>query len=387
MKETVLALVTLAAGAAIGLVVTRQEFAHDVVPVDLNSSASKTTSASAEKVGPKATVLSGERHDFGSMDRNQKGNHVFVVRNDGDAPLTLSAGKPTCQCTVFSVDKETVPPGETANVSIAWEFRTSDALFEQSGPLNTNDARHPTIHLTIRGRVIETVRAERGDVHFSDISANEPKSESVNIYSFRSADLAVVKHELQNADIGEYFDVSFAPLAAEEVAQEPEAKGGIKMTIGIKKGLLLGPFDVPILVTTNQNEGAPLTIRVIGNVASDILLRGPRVDGDRMLVAMGNMPRAAGGKHTVFLVVKGPFRDQTQLRITSVEPSAEFSATLGEPDRDDPRIVRYPLTIEVPAGATPVSHWSEGAYAQIHVAATHPDVKELTVKVRYVVKE
>ena len=53
----------------------------------------------------------------------------------------------------------------------------------------------------------------------------------------------------------------------------------------------------------------------------------------------------------------------------------------------DPKIVRFPLTIEVPAGATPASHAAEGAYGLINLTTTHPDTKEMTIKVRYVVKE
>jgi hypothetical protein len=65
----------------------------------------------------------------------------------------------------------------------------------------------------------------------------------------------------------------------------------------------------------------------------------------------------------------------------------EFSAKMGEPNRDNPKIVLYPLTIEIPANATPVSRAADGAYALIHLTTTHPDVKEMTVKVRYIIKD
>jgi hypothetical protein len=104
-------------------------------------------------------------------------------------------------------------------------------------------------------------------------------------------------------------------------------------------------------------------------------------------VDLPTFTRAEGQKQTVFLFVKGPYRDQTELRIASVEPAAEFTAQLGPPNRDNPKRVRYPLSIEVPPNATPVSRMSQGAFAQIRLATTHPDVKELTVRVRYVVPE
>jgi hypothetical protein len=387
MKATLLALVALAAGCGIGFFLTRQEFAHDVLPVGSGSAAA--TSGPKGKIGPKAVLVNSEQHNFGTMDRTEHRTHDFIVRNEGDARLTLSTGEPSCGACVkvFRVDKSQVEPGDTANVRIEWEAKPGEVEFEQSGPLNTNDPLRPTIQLIIKGRVIDTVRAERTEVTFHDISANQSAINTVNIYGFRSPELKVEKFDLTAADIAPYFNVSFAPLAAAELAKEPDAKAGLKMTIEVKPGLRIGSFEQIIVLTTDQGGPTALTINVRGNVASDILLAGPRVDSDDMLVGVGPVDRGTGAKHTVYLRVKGPHREQTQIRVASVEPAGEFSASLGEPNRDNPKIVLYPLTIEVPANARPVIHMSEGAYGKIHLTTTHPDVKELTINVRYMVKE
>jgi hypothetical protein len=157
------------------------------------------------------------------------------------------------------------------------------------------------------------------------------------------------------------------------------------MTIEVKPGLPQGDFDSAITVNTNQSSD-PLTVRVIGNVASDILLMGPNVVREKMLVSLGAFSQNVGKKHTIFLIVKGPHRDDTKVEITSVEPTTEFSARLGEVVRDTPKTMRYPVIIEVPPGATPGAR-TEGTYGKIRIATTHPDVKELEIKVRYVVKE
>src|SRR5262249_37960584 len=140
-----------------------------------------------------------------------------------------------------------------------------------------------------------------------------------------------------------------------------------------------------ISVTTNQSS-EPQTVRVIGNVASDILLMGPNLVREKSLVSLGAITQATGKKHTIYLIVKGPHRDDTQVEIQSFEPTTDFSAKLGEPIHDSARTIRYPIVIEIPAGAAPVTRM-DGAYAQIHLTTTHPEVKELNVKVRYIVKE
>lgn len=384
MKAIVFALVALAAGIAAGMYVTSREFAQEVLPVDLTPVGS---GGRTEKIGPKVTIVNGERHDFGTMDRNAHGAHDWIVRNDGDAPLTLSTGAPSCSVCikVFRVEKGELAPGEKTNVHIEWDVKTSDAEFEQSGPLETNDKNRPSVHLSLKGHVLDTVRADRTDVHFHDLSANETTTSSVIIYGFRDETLSVVEHSFSNPSFAQHAEVSIEPLTSEEVAAEPRAKSGVRVKITMKPGLPYGDFNEQLSVTTNQSED-PINLHIIGNIASDVLLMGPGVTRDKQLVSMGAISQSTGKKHTVFVLVKGPHKDDTQVKIESVEPSVDFSATLGEPIRDSEKIVRYPVHIEVPAGATPVTRM-EGAYAKINMATTHPEVKELTIKVRYVVKE
>ena len=106
MKATIFALVALAVGIVTGIGVNWQEFSREVIPVDITPVRGTRPTA---KIGPKVTIVNGERHDFGSMDRNAHGKHAFIVRNDGDAPLQLSTGAPSCGVCikVFAVSNPT----------------------------------------------------------------------------------------------------------------------------------------------------------------------------------------------------------------------------------------------------------------------------------------
>jgi hypothetical protein len=377
--------VALAAGIVAGIGFTKQEFSREVLPVDVQTSA--TESKQPAKIGPKITIVNGERYDFGSMERNAHGKHEFIVLNDGDAPLELRTGQPSCSVCikVFTVGKPVLQPGERTNATIEWDVKNNDAEFEQSGPLETNDPIKKSVRLSIHGHILDTVRADRPDIHFHDLSPSESATGSVILYGFRDANLTLASSTLTSDTAEKYLTVSFRPLTPEEIAVDPRAKSGLKMTVEVKPGLPQGDFEATVTVTTNQSD-EPETIKVLGNIASDILLMGPNVTRERSLVSLGAISQKGGKKQTVFLIVKGPHRDETKVEIDSVDPPADFSAKLGEPIRDTPKTIRYPVAIEIPPGAAPVTH-GEGNYAKINIKTTHPEIKELTIRVRYVVKE
>jgi hypothetical protein len=385
MKATLLSLAALAAGIIAAILWTNQEFSREVMPVDVRPVS--RDGKPAPKIGPKVTIVNGERYDFGTMDRNGHGKHQFIVLNDGDAPLNLEAGQRSCGVCIkeFTIAQPVLQPGERTDALIEFEVKSGETEFEQSGTLNTNDPIKKSVRLAIHGHILDTVRAERPDIHFHDLSPSETATASVNIYGFRDEKLKIESHEVSSARAGDHLSVSFAPLTSDELAKEPRAKDGVKMTVELKPGLPQGDFDGAISVTTNQSSD-PISVRVIGNIATDILLMGPNVMRERSLVGLGAVSQKDGKKLTIFLIAKGPHREDTKVEIESVEPTVDFSAKLGEPIRDTAKTIRYPIVIEVPPGATPVTR-GEGNYAKIHVKTTHPEIKELTISVRYVVKE
>jgi hypothetical protein len=98
--------------------------------------------------------------------------------------------------------------------------KTSGEEYEQSGPLNTNDRIRPSVHLSVHGRVLDTVRADRSDIHFHDLSPNETASGSINIFAFREPDLRIEKHEFENPDHEKFFNISFTPVSSDDLARE-----------------------------------------------------------------------------------------------------------------------------------------------------------------------
>jgi hypothetical protein len=388
MKPALLALVTFALGSAIGWIATRTEFSGNPQPLSnlTRNAAQSTDQATGPTSGPRIVVAGGPRYNFGKINRYAADSHEFEIINEGTAPLTLAIGKTTCKCTSFSFAKGELAPGERTTVRLEWTVKTGDPMFEQSAELLTNDPQHNPLQLTIHGDVVDTVRPDRSQFSLGDFSANESQTFRMRFYAFLDQDFRIEKHEWALQDTADRLKVEFVPLTSEQLAQEKGAVAGVEIVLSISPGLPLGPFQQTLKLTSNLTGHEPMEMVVVGNVVSDISLIGSGVYADKLVVSMGNLDQGKVHSKTVYVLVKGPHRDETGVRIDSTDPTQHFAATLGEPLRDNPKIIRYPLTITIPADAPPIARSGDEAYAKIKLAFTHPQVTEMTVRVRYTVK-
>lgn len=390
MKAAVLSCMTLAIGIAAGVYCTSLEFKPGDIPSlvrPASSGVADPTANSTFKRPPKAVVVNGERYSFGRMNRNEKLAHTFYVRNEGGSPLTLVKGHTTCKCTVSQLDKGEIPPGEQAEIRLEWTASTSELIFEQTAEFTTNDPERLIIFLSIQGEVTDVVRAEPGEVNVGEIAASEGGEASFNIFGYRDEPITIERFAWSSAGTADFYEVSHEPIAADKLPQRSPAKNGLAVKVIMKPGLPVGTLEQTLKVTTNLQPETPLEITLMGKVVGDIRLTGQGTVADRQLVSLPPIASEEGLKRVVYLMVKGPHRETTQVKLVSTEPQDEFRVTLGEAIRDNPRVDRYPITIEIPAGARPVSHVSAGSYATIRLETTHPLAKEININVRYAVKE
>lgn len=66
-------------------------------------------------------VVPETRYDFGRIGPEDKVEKTFIVRNDGDAPLTISRAYTTCGCTTAEFSASVIPPGQVAMVKVVFD--------------------------------------------------------------------------------------------------------------------------------------------------------------------------------------------------------------------------------------------------------------------------
>ncbi len=346
-------------------------------------------------------VVGGAVHDFGSMERYSKKQHVFKLKSVGKRILELTPGPTTCKCTVSHVSMSSVPVGETSEIVVEWTGQTflAEPDFMQTIVIETNDPRNRQLQLRIKGYVTETIRALPEELAVGSISSNSEATAEFRLYGFRSDVLEVRETTWENAELASFFDVKYEPLSAAEVAQEKGATCGVVGRVSIKPGLPLGPINQTIRVRASAEKEAVVDLPILGRTQADIRIaaspgvesnakRG-RYDSFKNLLVFGALRRTEPGKAVLQVYVTGPHRTETHFSVGTVEPAEYLKVDIGPPkELNNGRAIQYLVTIEIPAGLTPVNHMGgeQAEMGRIVLETTHPLTKRIPIQVGFSVE-
>ncbi len=106
------------------------------------------------KADPNAGVFEFESEtlDYGTIAQNSDGKRVFKFKNIGKAPIIISRAKGSCGCTVPTVPKRPIMPGETAEIGVKYATNRVGA-FSKTITLYSN-ASEKTKMLKVKGKVL-----------------------------------------------------------------------------------------------------------------------------------------------------------------------------------------------------------------------------------------
>lgn len=66
-------------------------------------------------------------HNFGVVGTQDVVEREFIIRNTGDAPLTISRAYTTCGCTTAEISATVIPPGKVATVMLIFDAGYHDS--------------------------------------------------------------------------------------------------------------------------------------------------------------------------------------------------------------------------------------------------------------------
>ena len=356
MKPIVLLLVCLLAGSAAGYVIAVQD---NSVPNDfgiLTNSELSWKEIRNDANAPKAVVEGGSVFAFGRMELNSVGKHTFVVKNEGKSPLELTMEGTTCKCTMADLkegDVLEVPPGETTEINLEWRPKAYQDSFGQTATISTNDPSQPTLELKITGSVVQAVVIEPNEVRFANLAAGESRSVALKVLSYKEPSFELM--DLQVTGEGaDHFSTKSRPMTAEELKDSEGSVAGYMVELEVAPGLPLGTNRNKLIAKTSSEFAPDLEISITSYVVGDItVIAIKKYDKNKGVLYLGKLKQDQSLSTKLFLLVKGPDRDNVKLALKSVRPEY-LQVEIGEPESlSSGNVRKFPVSLEVPKGSPP----------------------------------
>lgn len=92
--------------------------------------------------------------EFGSRNNTEDVLHTFIVTNKGTAPLVIAQVRTGCGCTKAELDRNTIPPGESAALSTRLTLRGHSGAKHSTVYLHSNDPVSPVFLCHFNGIAI-----------------------------------------------------------------------------------------------------------------------------------------------------------------------------------------------------------------------------------------
>jgi hypothetical protein len=323
---------------------------------------------------PPKAVLDETEFDFGTMDQQQKGTHVFNVKNEGEGDLELRIANTSCGCTSVKLahllwepkkglpptEAIRVPPGQSAAVEMSWDTELRAGDFRTSAKILSNDVALPIVETFVSGKIVAFVEQTLIQVQFDEARSSESTTQSMYVYSRKLDNLELTGFDTSN----ELITATFEPAPADYLSLM-EAKSGVKVIVDVKPGLPIGPFSGKLTLKTNYAERPTLDLTVAGQVVGDVILTpDDRIDFQTVKVNQG-------GTKNLFIKVRTP--DPVEVKVAKV-PVAFLKVSL-KPSESAKNF--YRLTVEVPAGAP-----GGDFRGTIELETTHESAKLIKIPVR-----
>ena len=347
----------------------------------------------APQAGPRAprAETPESSHRFGTVAVGAVGAHEFVVRNVGETPLTLRRGGSSCSCTVSDFDTTTsgtaasrvVPPGAETQVRVEWRGKGGGGPFRQQVSILTDDPRRPELVFVVEGMVVPTWRVVPERLVLSSVSASAGDRAEAAILTFGSVPPRVKAVSIDHPQAAQFFSLAASILDPDEVAAEPGATGGVRLTVDVKPGLPLGSLRQLVTVVLEMPEEVAVDVPLEGTVSGDLVLAGPGWDSSRRALLLGTVSGGSGFRTRVFLTARGPHRDQVRPSVAEVVPgSLQVTVGMGTPI-GSAGAVRIPIDIVVPPGSRAANHLctQTGPAGRIVLDTGHPDSPTFTIPV------
>ena len=342
--------------------------------------------------GPQPRAVASEpKYDFGTMMSGDKGQHEFVLTNEGQFPLELAKGKTSCKCTISDLPVTTLAPGESTKVLVTWKTNVSrSGKFRQTARILTNDPKHRTLTFTISGELTVLLRSVPTYLSFGRLTPTESKTIEFKLHSYHLivAQLEVESFDFENPETAKFFDVVFEPMSKDKL--DKGATSGLIGKVTLKPGkegepsFPVGGIRQTLRLKTNVREVNSLPVTIGGAIVEEFAYSGRGWNNGQKLLDLGELSDDKPTTRTLNVWIRGPHWDKVEVDIERVEPAGIQVFKKSTQKRDSTKVQHVVLEITIEKG-TKIEDLvgpEPEKLGHIILKTTHPDIKQLDIPIR-----
>ncbi len=252
------------------------------------------STAQAEQWGQK--LFSETHHHFGTVSRNAKTEHSFIIENCFEEEVHIAAVRSSCGCTNPVLTKKTLKSWEKGEV-IA-QFNTRSFIGSKTAEITVVIDRpyYAEVKLTVGGTIRSDIVVEPGEVRFGDVELGAKKVVDLKISYAGRRDWKI----LDIRGNSEYFEVRLDPI------QRSGSQTNYLLHVIAKDNAPVGDILDELIVLTNDEKNEQFTLPVNARII-------PPVSISPTFVALGDVTKGKSVQNRLLVRSKKPFS------ITSVE--------------------------------------------------------------------
>ncbi|TWT38845.1 DUF1573 domain-containing protein [Blastopirellula retiformator] len=333
---------------------------------------------------PKVSIEQ-DTFNFGAMERFEESSHVFVIKNEGDAPLQLTIGSSSCSCTIANRESdEAIPPGGSTEIKLDWEIKFKSGPFRQSASILTNDPDRPQFDLVVEGVIASYVAAYPEKLIISSIPLGNSERHDVIIYSmiWSDFDKLEVSSDYPDALVSV---VGVEPVDVKSLGIE-RATAARRVTFEVSDKMPKGGFSLPfeIYATAPENETSKRKeerdyINVSGKVVGPFRIISDAID-IHGVIELGKFQQEDGKVLPMSFHVRNKRKN---VEVLEVEAHPAFVTATLEPHSQQGREKGiYTLTITVPPDS-PEGDFLAPNYGWIKIKTNHPRIDTMKFRLDF----
>jgi hypothetical protein len=249
---------------------------------------SLTTTASAEQWARKMFVET--HHDFGTVSRNAKTEHAFVIENCFEEDVRIVSVRSSCGCTNPVLTKKTLKSWEKGELIAQFNTRAFIGTKSAEITLVIDRPHYAEVKLTVGGTIRSDVVVEPGEVRFGDIDLGATKTVDLKISYAGRKDWKI----LDIRGDSDFLEVRLDPV------KRQGTMANYLLHIKLKDNAPVGEILDELVVVTNDEKNDQFTLPVSGRII-------PPVSISPTYVSLGDIAQGKSAQQRLIVRAKTPF--------------------------------------------------------------------------------